>query len=76
MLNFKNISPTTDFYSKLDKDLLVINKNVLYITHEMDKIKKVVMDIQNSMNLQKQVDEYFDDTENIPEEVPDKDGDN
>ncbi len=37
-------------------------KNVLYITHEVDKIKKIVNRIDNTLGLQKQVDEYFDET--------------
>ncbi len=42
--------------------------NILYLTHEIDQIKKIVNAIQNSANLQKQVDEYFEeDTEHIPE---------
>ncbi len=60
MLNFRNISPIADFYSKIDTDLQLINKNVLYCTHELDKIKKIVVKLENSLNLQKQVDNYFE----------------
>ncbi len=45
MLNFKNISPSADFYSKLDKlnlDMMIMSKNILYITHEIDKIHKIL----------------------------------
>ncbi len=57
MLNFKNISPPADFYSKLD----ILNKNILYITHECDKIKKLVEKLSIDKDLQQQVDKYFDD---------------
>lgn len=64
MLNFKNISPTTDFYSKLD----ILNKNVLYVTHQTDKILKILKTILIDENLQSTVDKYFDeDKEHIPE---------
>ncbi len=64
MFNLKNISPETDFYSKietLDLRLDIINKNVLYVTHMQDKILKLVNKLVNDAGLQKQVDEYFDD---------------
>ncbi len=59
MLNFKNISPNADFYSKLDTDLQLINKNVLYISHEIDKVKKIVTRMENNMDLQTQVDDFY-----------------
>ncbi len=40
--------------------LTVINKNILYITHEIDSIKKIVNRIENVINLQTQVDDYFE----------------
>jgi len=64
MLNFKNISPSADFYSKLD----ILNKNVLYVTHQTDKILKILNRMVIDDNLQSTVDKYFDkDTEDIPE---------
>ncbi len=65
MLNFKNISPSADFYSKLaivDRKLDTLNKNVLYITHMQDKIYKVVNKLLVDKNLQNSVDEYFEET--------------
>ncbi len=56
MLNFKNISPNADFYSKLD----ILNKNILYITHMQDKILKLVNQLVVDKGLQAQVDKYFD----------------
>jgi len=65
MLNFKNISPNADFYSKLD----ILNKNILYITHMEDKILKLLKSMNTDSNLQSTVDKYFEDTEkDIPEE--------
>ncbi len=67
---FDNLSPKTDFSSKLQSQLDVLMSNVLYITHEVDKIKKLVAKIDHSLGLQHQVDEYFSDEEHkhIPEE--------
>ncbi len=58
MLNFKNISPSADFYSKLD----ILNKNLLYITHECDKILKIVKKLEHDKTLQDTVDKYFEET--------------
>ncbi len=64
MLNFKNISPNADFYSKLD----ILNKNILYVTHQTDKILKLVNKLCIDERLQSTVDKYFDeDKEDIPE---------
>ncbi len=39
-----------------------IQKNVLYLTFRTDKILKIVLEITVDKSLQKQVDEYFDQT--------------
>ncbi len=59
---FDKISPSADFFSKIQLQLDIVNKNVLYITHECDKILKLVKRLETSQNLQKQVDEFFDET--------------
>ncbi len=65
---FDNLSPKTDFSSKITIQLDILNKNILYCTHELDKIKKIVTNLSVDQHLQKQVDEYFDeDDEDIPE---------
>ncbi len=56
MLKFNRISPSADFYSKLD----ILNKNVLYITHQTDKILKILKEYNTDNELQQQVDKYFD----------------
>ncbi len=58
---FDNLSPKTDFSSKIQLQLDILNKNVLYVTHECDKILKIVKILETNLNLQKQVDEYFGD---------------
>ncbi len=57
MLNFKNISPSADFYSKLD----ILNKNILYITHMQDKILKLLKTMVVDKDLQEQANEAFED---------------
>ncbi len=68
MLNFKNISPNADFYSKL----AIINKNILYITHMQDKILKLVNKLVIDRNLQTTVDKYFERDETSPQTESDE----
>ncbi len=64
MLNFKNISPSADFYSKLD----ICNKNILYITHMQDKILKLLKTLVIDKNLEEQANEvYLQDPDYIKE---------
>ncbi len=70
MLNFKNISPGADFYSKLaitERKLDILNKNVLYITHMQDKIMKLVNKLLVDRDLQQTVDKYFEQDETSPQ---------
>ncbi len=69
-MKFINLSPSgTDFNSELQSQLRIINGNVLYLTREIDHIKLVLMEINSNRKLQKQVDEYFEEsTKDIPEE--------
>ncbi len=78
MLNFKNLSPPADFSSKLieiDSQLRIINGNILYITHEIDKIKKLVTKTDVDSELQKQVDRFFEDDETSPQTESDEQND-
>ncbi len=60
---FDNLSPKTDFSSKLTiSKLEILNKNVLYITHQTDKILKILNRMNIDKNLQNTVDEYFEET--------------
>ncbi len=64
MLKFNRISPSADFYSKLD----TINKNILYMTHMEDKILKLLKTITVDKDLQDTVDKYFErDDETSPQ---------
>ncbi len=55
-------STDADFRNKLSIDKLdILMKNVLYITHQVDKILKILTKIQIDKSLQSQVDEFFED---------------
>ncbi len=60
-------SPETLFNETLN--LKTLNDNILYLTHTMDKCLRVLKEIQNDKNLQKQVDEYFTEDSAQREEV-------
>ncbi len=74
---FDNLSPKTDFSSKITIQLDILMKNVLYCTHELDKIKKLCNKILVDRDLQKTVDEYFDSEDKSldPETSPQTDSD-
>ncbi len=68
MKNFIFKSNESDL-QKMFSILENLQKNIVYITYKVDTIIKVVKSLENSSNLQKQVDEYFseDNTHDIPE---------
>ncbi len=72
-MKFYNLSPKTDFNSKFQSDFEILMNNILYMTHELDQVKKIVTEIKNSSNLQKQVDEYFEETSPQTDSVEQKD---
>ncbi len=61
-LKFDILSPsrTLNLNSSLNK-LDIINKNILYLTHEVDKCVSMLRRMEVDNKLQKQVTEYFDD---------------
>ncbi len=68
----------TDFRNKLQSELQIISKNVLYLTYQVDFIRKWINEQVIDKGLQKQVDDYFEDdaedkAEHIPEEKQDHD---
>ncbi len=70
MLNLNRISPKTDFCSEIeaiDTRLLILNKNVLYVTHQTDKILKILNKVIVDKSLQSQVDEFFEKDETSPQ---------
>ncbi len=38
----------------------ILNSNVLYVTHQVDKILKLLQEEQTDKGLQKQVDEFYE----------------
>ncbi len=61
-LKFDILSPsrTLNLNSSQNK-LDIINKNILYLTHEVDKCVAMLRRMEVDGKLQKQVTEYFDD---------------
>ncbi len=57
----------TDFRNKLQSNLDNISKNVLYLTYQVDFIRKWINEQVVDKGLQKQVDEYFEDDETSPQ---------
>ncbi len=49
-----------------------IQKNVLYLTYQVDWIRKTIKDNVTDKGLQKQVDEYFEDDETSPQTDPEE----
>ncbi len=67
MKNFIFKSKDSDL-QKMFQSIETIQKNVLYVTHRVDLVIKLIKQRETNENLQTQVDEYFDrDTENIPD---------
>lgn len=57
-------------FQKLFQLQLTIQKNVLYITHRVDLIVRELNEIKTNNGLQKQVDQYFEDSDkDIPEDT-------
>ncbi len=70
---FDNLSPKTDFSSKIQLQLDIINKNILYITHEVDKCYKILKVQQIDTRLQNTVDKYFEEDKTSPQtDIEDK----
>ncbi len=64
------------FFKSTDADLQklfqymdTMSGNILYITHQVDFIRKRILAQEVDKSLQSSVDEFFEDTEHIPEEV-------
>jgi len=49
-------------FSNLQQQLDVISSNVLYMTHNIDTIRKAVLGLNHDKDLQDTVDKYFDKT--------------
>jgi len=63
MKNLFSKSIETDF-QKIISNLAILQKNMVYVTYRCDSILKILKDNQTDKSLQKQVDEYFDGSDN------------
>ncbi len=58
---------------KISQSIETLQKNVLYITYRMDTCLKDIKTLLADKGLQKQVDEFFEDDEHIPDSKEDLD---
>ncbi len=61
MKNFIFKSTDSDL-QKMFQYLVTLQKNVLYITHQVDYIRQQVVKLTHDKDLQTTVDKYFDET--------------
>ncbi len=61
MKNFIFKSNESDL-QKMFSILENLQKNLVYVTYKVDAILKKVSNLDHNLNLQKQVDEYFEET--------------
>ncbi len=71
MKNFIFKSTDADL-QKMFQLLETIQKNGLYCTYRIDSLLKNFEKLLTDKSLQKQVDEYFEDSEHIPEKETDE----
>ncbi len=50
---------------KFIKLLETVHKNVLYLTYQVDKVRRDITTMQTDKGLQSQVTEYFEERENV-----------
>ncbi len=46
----------------LQKIIQQLNNNIVYVTHQVDFIRKQIMEMKHDKDLQSTVDKYFDET--------------
>ncbi len=61
MKNFIFKSTDADF-KKMFQLIETIQKNVLYSTHQLDFLRKTILELVHDKDLQSTVDKYFDET--------------
>ncbi len=64
MFNLNRISPNADFCSEINQLVIMLetlNKNILYCTHQDDKILKILHKLIIDDKLQSTVDKFFED---------------
>ncbi len=69
MTNFIFKSDKPDL-QKIHQLLVTIQKNTLYLTYRVDSMMKTLNKVAVDKSLQKQVDDYFDDSDNSSESNP------
>ncbi len=57
-MKFDILSPP-DFKSKFQSDLQLINKNILYITHQVDKCVSILKEMQDDDRLSSTAENYY-----------------
>ncbi len=67
MKNFIFKSTEADL-QKMFQYLETTQKNILYLTYQTDKLLKITRTLETNMGLQRQIDDYFEDSEHIPED--------
>ncbi len=67
MKNFIFKSTDADF-KKMFQLIETIQKNVLYSTHQLDFLRKTILEMVHDKDLQKTVDKYFDETSHQTEQ--------
>ncbi len=50
-------------FQKLIQQIATIHKNLLYVTYQVDFIRKKVMDLEINNNLSRQVDDFYNKAE-------------
>ncbi len=70
-LKFKSSEPDLKF--NIQSQFRILNQNVLYLTREIDDIKRMLTSLRANANIQKQVDEYFEDSSQTEEEEKEPD---
>ncbi len=68
-MKFIHLSPpSADFSSELQSQLRILNGNILYISHEIDKLMTITRGIQTNLDLKQQTLEYYDEPEDSTQE--------
>ncbi len=67
MKNFIFKSQGLSTYKKLFQSIETIQKNVLYLTYQIDNLTKDMKKLTVDKGLQQQVDKYFEDDETSPQ---------
>ncbi len=67
-LKFKSREPDLKF--NIQSQFRILNQNVLYLTRNVDDIKRILTRMNINQNLQTQVNDYFEDGEAHPESGP------